>query len=487
MMYFDNGPVLAGSLLLFLSVIGAKASHRFGVPVSLLFLGVGMLAGSDGPGGIFFEDFHLAKGLGTIALVITLFAGGFETQWKDVRDIRFSGTSLSTLGLLLSAILVAAFLHYAWEFTWPTGLLLGAIVSSTDAAAVFALFKGRGLRPKGHAKALLEFEAGSNDPMAFFLMMVSFGWVLGTTKASWVLIPQFALSMGIGLAVGLGLSALFVALVKRIQLDHIGLYPALTLSFVFAVFALTELLAGNGYLAVYAFGLSVGNRRFVHKRVLLEFYDGIAWLMQIVMFLVLGLLVYPGQLAEVAGKGFLLAGFLMFVARPLSVWLSLLPWRPHWREVVLISWSGLRGAVPIVFACYIPLSGIPDAGLYFHLVFFIVLVSALLQGTTIPWLAKLLGLVAHHEEGQELVLPGQGGQSHGGVLEVNLPVHAWAHGKTVVELELPKGALIVYVQRGSEVFAPNGGTQLQSGDKILLMATDRTQALQVKEMLVRHT
>ena len=189
---------------------------------------------------------------------------------------------------------------------------------------------------------------------------------------------------------------------------------------------------------------------------------------------------------EVADKGLLLAAFLMFVARPFSVWLSLLPWRPHWREVVLISWSGLRGAVPIVFACYIPLSGIPDAALYFNLVFFIVLVSALLQGTTIPWLAHKLGLVAHHEEAQDLVLPGQGGQSHGGVLEVNIPVQASAHGKSVVELELPKGALIVYVQRGSEVFAPNGATIISAGDKILLMATDRTQALQVKELLMRH-
>lgn len=486
-MLMDDTVLLVGSILLFLSVLGAKASHRFGVPVSLLFLGVGMLAGSDGPGGIHFEDFHLAKALGTVALVITLFAGGFETHWKDVRGIRFSGTSLSTVGLLVSAGLVAAFLHYTWDFTWATGVLLGAIVSSTDAAAVFALFKGRGLRLKGHAKALLEFEAGSNDPMAFFLVMASLAWVIGTAKPWWTLFPSFLWTMGIGLGVGLGVATLFVALVKRIQLDHIGLYPALTLSFVFATFAATELLSANGYLAVYVFGLSVGNRRFVHKRALLEFYDGASWLLQIAMFLVLGLLVYPAQLTDVTSKGLMLAAFLMFVARPLSVWLSLAAWRPHWREVILISWSGLRGAVPIIFACYIPLSGIPDAGMYFHLVFFIVLVSALFQGTTIPWLAHRLGLVSHHDETQELILPGQGGQSHGGVMEVNIPVHALATGKSVVELDLPKGALIVYVQRGSEVFAPNGGTQIHAGDKILLMATDRAQALSVKDLLMKTT
>lgn len=485
-MSIDDKFLLVGSVLLFLSVLGAKASHRFGVPVSLLFLAVGMLAGPDGPGGIHFEDFHLAKSLGTVALVITLFAGGFETRWKDVRDIRFSGTSLSTLGLLISAFLVAAFLHHVWDFTWPTGIMLGAIVSSTDAAAVFALFKGRGLRPKGNAKSLLEFEAGSNDPMAYFLVMASLTWVLGTAKPWWTLFPSFAWTMGIGLALGLAFAWVFVTLVKRIQLDHIGLYPALTLSFVFATYTSTELLGGNGFLGVYLFGLGVGNRRFVHKRVLLDFYDGIAWLMQIVMFLVLGVLVYPTQLVEVADKGFLLAAFLMLVARPASVWLSLLPWRPHWREVLLISWSGLRGAVPIIFACYIPLSGIPDAALYFNLVFFIVLISALLQGTTIPWVARSLGLVVHHDEAQELVLPGQGGQSHGGVMEVNIPVQSAANGKSILELDLPKGALIVYVQRGSEVFAPNGATLIHAGDKLLLMAIDRTQALNVKELLVKH-
>lgn len=485
-MFLNDQFLLVGAVLLFLSVMGAKASHRFGVPVSLLFLGVGMLAGSDGPGGIHFEDFRIAKALGSVALIITLFSGGFETQWKDVRGIRFAGTSLSTIGLLISATLVAGFLHYVLDFTWPTGLLLGAIVSSTDAAAVFALFKGRGLRPKGHAKAILEFEAGSNDPMAFFLMMVSLTWVLGTYGAWWTLFPLFAWTMGIGLILG-WLSALgFVSLVKRVQLDHIGLYPALTLSCLFAVFAFTELLKGNGYLAVYVFGLALGNRRFVHKRALLDFYDGTSWLLQIVMFLMLGLLVYPAQLGQVSGDGVLLAIFLMFVARPLSVWISLSPWRPHWREVVLISWSGLRGAVPIIFACYIPLSGIPNAGMYFHLVFFIVLVSALFQGTSIPWLARRLGLVAHHEEAaHDMALPGQGGQTHGGVIEVNIPVQAVSHGKTVVELDLPKGALIVYVQRGSEVFAPNGATVVRSGDKILLMGTDRNQAMSVKERLVK--
>ena len=485
-MPLDNKLFLIGSVLLLLSVLGAKASHRFGVPVSLLFLGIGMLAGSDGPGGIYFEDFHLAKGVGTIALIITLFAGGLETNWNDVKGIKFAGTSLASFGILISAGLVAVFLHYVNGFTWPTGFLLGAIVSSTDAAAVFALFKGRGLRPKGHAKAFLEFEAGSNDPMAFYLVMLSLAWSLGTLEPSWSLVPSFLLSMGLGLGIGLGASSLFIGLVKRIQLDHAGLYPVLTLSSLFMVYSVAELFHGNGFLAVYVFGLAVGNRRFVRKGALLDFYDGMAWLLQIVMFLLLGLLVYPTQLGQVAADGLLLSAFLMFIARPLSVWLSLAPWRPHWREVVLISWGGLRGAVPIVFACYLPLSGLPDSGDFFHLVFFVVLVSALLQGTTIPWMAKKLGLVVKHDESADLSLPGQGGETHGGVMEVTIPSTAQVSGKTVLELELAKGTLIVYIQRGSDVFAPHGATTILAGDKLLLMSQDRGQALKMKELLTRH-
>lgn len=485
-MSLDNKLVFICSVLLLLSVLGAKASHRFGVPVSLLFLGLGMLAGSDGPGGIYFEDFHLAHNLGTVALVMTLFVGGLETQWEDVKSVKFPGASLATLGLLISAFLVALFLRLTEGFTWPMGVLMGAIVSSTDAASVFALFKGRGLRPKGHAKALLEFEAGSNDPMALHLVILSLAWALGTVEPNWSLAPGFVFSMGLGVAVGLGTSSLFINLVKRIQLDHAGLYPVLTLSFIALVYSVTELLHGNGFLAVYVFGLAVGNRRFVHKGALLDFYDGTAWLLQIVMFLVLGLLVYPSQLTRIAPDGLMLAGFLMFVARPLSVWLSLLPWRPRWREVALISWGGLRGAVPIVFACYLPLNGLPGSGDFFHLVFFVVLVSALLQGTTIPWLATRLGLVAKHHEEAALGLPGHGGHNHGGVIEVTIPASGSVSGRTVLELELPKGALIVYVQRGSEVFAPHGGTELLAGDKLLLMAQDRNEALRLKEALMRH-
>jgi len=470
-------------LLLISSVLVSKVSDRFGVPALLLFLLLGMLAGSDGPGGIYFDDPALTQFIGVIALVFILFSGGLDTDWQTIRPILKQGITLATLGVVVTAMLVGLFAQWVLGFSLLEGLLLGAIVSSTDAAAVMSVLRSKGINLKGRLKPLLELESGSNDPMAVFLTVGLIEVLTQQISSPVVLIGQLVLQMVLGALLGYGLGRAMVWIVNRVKLGYDGLYPVLMLALVLLVFGVTSIVGGNGFLAVYLAGIVVGNNEFIHKRSLLRFHDGLAWLMQIAMFLTLGLLVFPSQLLPVIGVGILIALWLMFVARPLAVFASLIGSKMAAREKTLISWVGLRGAVPIILATYPRVAGLPSAPLIFNIVFFVVLASVLLQGTTIPRVARWLRVEAPLAPKRSFPLeytPVNGLKSE--LRELIIPAGSFAVGKAIVELHLPREVLVILIGRGDEFVVSTGSTVIQADDTLLILA-NQFQFRQVSQIL----
>jgi cell volume regulation protein A len=463
--------LLAFSLLLLLSVIASKISDRLGVPALLLFLFVGMLAGSDGPGGIYFDDVAFAQYIGVIALAIILFSGGLDTNVDSVRAIFKYGLTLSTLGVFITALVVGVFAKMFLGFSFLEGLLLGSIISSTDAPAVFSILRSKNVHLKGQLKPLLELESGSNDPIAV-LLTISLVQLLAQSGASILhLIGLFVLQMSIGAISGYVMGRASLFLINRLKLGYEGLYSVLTISLVILIYSLTNLVNGNGFLAVYLAGIIIGNKDFIHKRSLLRFHDGLAWLMQIAMFLTLGLLVFPSDLLPVTGMGMLITACLIFVARPVSIFASLIKSIFSRREKIFISWVGLRGAVPIVLATYPLLAKLPQSELMFNIVFFVVLTSVLLQGTSIPLVARWLGVDAPAPVKRVYPLeytPIGGIKAE--LKELIIPTGSKVIGKTIVELGLPTGFLIVLIARGGEFVLPGGGTALLENDTLLVLA-----------------
>ena len=383
--------LLVGAILLFLSVLIGKTGAKFGVPALLLFLGVGMLAGSDGFG-IYFDSPQIAQFIGTVALCIILFSGGMDTHYREIKPILAPGVTLATLGVLMTTIITGLFIYSLSDLlpgNFQLGLLesmlLAAVMSSTDSASVFSILRSKGISLKERLRPTLELESGSNDPMAYMLTILLIQVIeIGVIDWPHSIVLLF-MQLSIGAAAGFALGYAIVWIINRINVPNESLYPVLLFSCVFFVFAFTNLLQGNGYLAVYIAGLVVGNRKLVHKRSLTTFFDGFTWLFQIVMFLTLGLLVNPSELPAVAGVGLLVAIFMIVVSRPISVFACLLPFRRFTtRARVYISWVGLRGAVPIIFATYPLMSAeIPNARMIFNIVFFVTIVSLLVQGTTV--------------------------------------------------------------------------------------------------------
>lgn len=460
----------AGSLLL-AGVLASKASDWLGIPALLVFLVVGMLAGSDGPGRIPFDDPQLAQTMGVVALALILFAGGLETNWGSTSGIVWAGLSLATLGVSITAFAVGWFASLVLGVSLLEGLLLGSIVSSTDAAAVFSILRTRSTGLKGSTQPLLEFESGSNDPMAVFLTIGFIQLIQQPTASAVDLVSQFLLQMALGFAFGLGGGRLALFLVNRLALKVEGLYTVLTLSLALLIYSATNIVGGNGFLAVYLAGIVLGNGDFLHRRSLMRFHDGLAWLMQVAMFMTLGLLVFPSRLQPVAGVGLLISFFLIFVGRPLSVFSSLLFSRLTVRTKLLISWVGLRGAVPIILATFPLVAGTPNADLYFNVVFFIVLTSVLVQGTTLTSAAKWLNLQTPAvEQARDPLGFLDAPRSKNNLIELNLTRASPAVGKRVVDLELPRSALLVLIRRGDEVLVPRGATAIEDGDVVVVIA-----------------
>lgn len=478
--------ILLISALLLLSVITSKASEKLGIPTLLLFLGIGVLAGVANPAVRGYDSIQLAQSLGTVALVLGVFAGGLETDWAGVRPVLRRGLLLSTAGLFLTALLVGAFVHLAFGFSLLEGLLLGAIVSSTDASTVFTLLRTDKLQLRGHLRPLLELEAGGNDPMALFLTSSIIYLLIHPQTSALTIIPNFAVQMGLGAVLGLLIGRGAVWLVNHLRLEHDGLYPVLSLALVLLTFSATAVVGGNGLLAVYVAGVLMGNSDFIHKRSLVRFHDGLAWLMQIVMFLTLGLLVVPARVVAVWSSGLLLVLFLAFVARPITVFAGLIGSGLNWRDKALVAWVGLRGATPIILATFPLLAGVSQATRIFDLVFFVVTISVLLKATSLrrvaTWLAVDVPPTPRRRYPLEFV------RTHGvksDLMELPVPSDSAAIGHAIVELGLPKGALVVLLGRGREFLIPSGGTVLEQGDSLLVLA-DRESLRETKRILHLH-
>jgi cell volume regulation protein A len=391
--------IIIFSALVILSILTIKLSVRLGIPSLTLFLVIGMLAGSDGVGGLYFDNPALVQTLGVIALVLILFSGGLDTEWTGVRPVLWNGLSLSTIGVVLTALLVGWFVSWVQGFSFLEGLLLGAIVASTDAAAVFMVLRARNVklpRPLAH---LLELESGSNDPMAVVLTVALIQLMSNPSTNLWDLLWFFVVQMTVGAVAGVAMGELIRWTLNTLKLELRGIYPVLSVAFALLTYGLTAELHGSGFLAVYLAGLFM-RRHSVHQKNLVQFHEGLAWLMQITMFLILGLQVFPARLIPIAGVGLLVSLFLIFIARPFSVYTSLALSRLSLREQTLVAWVGLRGAVPIVLATFPVLAGIQKADTIFHLVFFIALTSVVLQGPPIPWMTRVLRLDRVPQEGR---------------------------------------------------------------------------------------
>ncbi|SRX54725.1 potassium/proton antiporter [Aequorivita sp. CIP111184] len=479
--------LLVGSVLLFISIIAGKTSYKFGVPTLVLFLGIGMLAGEDGIGGISFDDPQIAQLIGVISLNFILFSGGLDTNWQTVKPILREGIALSTLGVLLTAVTLGTFVYYVTDFTIYESLLLGSIVSSTDAAAVFSILRSKNLALKTNLRPTLEMESGSNDPMAYVLTIAFLGLVINDNQGVASMIPLFLQQMIIGGIAGFGFGKLSKIVINRIKLDFEGLYPVLVIALMFITFSATDFVGGNGFLAIYICAVYLGNQYLIHKKTILKMFDGLAWLMQIVLFLTLGLLVTPTHIAPVFGIGLVISLFLMFVARPISVFLSLIPFKMKLRRRFYISWVGLRGAVPIVFATYPLLAGIDKASMIFNIVFFISLTSILIQGTTLSIVAKWLGVglpekAKPRSASDEFLLEHPKTEMR----EIGIDNGNLAVGKKIVDIQFPKNAIIAMIKRDDKYITPNGATVINEDDMLIVLSDSKKGIKNVYESLNIH-
>lgn len=485
--------LLGLSILFLISILSGKASSKFGVPALLLFLSVGMLSGSDGLG-IQFNNIQTAQTIGTISLCIILFSGGLDTKISEIRPIIFQGVILSTLGVFLTAIITGIIIWWILGMTLQstavgliTSLLLASTMSSTDSASVFSILRSKGLHLKNNLRPMLELESGSNDPMAYVLVITLISIIKMDAEPNyWLAGGMLLLQLGIGAIVGFSLGKLSVRIINRIEIENSALYPILVLTFCIFIFSFTYFIKGNGYLAVYISGLVIGNSKFVHKRSALHFFEGLAWLSQLLMFLTLGLLVNPHELVPIIVPGLIISFMMIFFTRPLSVFLCLLPFRKMpVKDKTYVSWVGLRGAVPIIFAI-IPLAeNVPHARLIFNIVFFCTLVSLLVQGTSLPKMAQWLGLAEKPKKLKELkdFDIDFSDEIKSITTEINVTPQVLSNGNHLMDLSLPEKTLVVMVKRDDKFFVPTGKTVLLENDKLLIITDNHNDLLETYNKL----
>ncbi len=475
------------AFLILVCLLSSKLSSWINMPTLIMFLGVGMLAGSEGIGGLAFENAVTANYIGSFAMAFILFSGGFDTGWKSVKQVLGCGGLLASVGVLLTAIFVGVMTWGLLNWLMPEKeislswcLLLGSIVSSTDAAAVFSILRSKSVSLKGKLQPLLEFESGSNDPMAAFLTIFMVG-VITTENASgylmpwtgyWVILPTFAAKMSLGIFWGYGIGRLVVWAYNKFDFNYDGLYYVLAFMVVIFTFSTTELLYGNGFMAVYVAGLTMGNRRFLFHNSIGKYYDGTAWLMQVILFTMLGLLAFPHQLWEAKWIGLGAACILMLIARPAAVFLCMIRSKFSFPERLLVSWVGLRGGAPIMLATFPLMAKIENDQLIFHIVFFIVLMSVVLQGMTLMPVARLLKLEAPLKKTvRNPLIVDETGNSNAQSLEFVIPdAHS---GRTLADLKLPGGALVLLIRRDDSLIVPRGDTQLKKDDYLTIMGSDK--------------
>ena len=483
-MYFTaENILLVGSGLILISILISKTGYRFGIPTLLLFLVVGMLFGSDGLG-LQFNSVQDAQFIGMMALSIILFTGGMDTKFSDIRPVMTQGVILSTLGVVLTTALTGGFIFLlswwgGWGIEMPllTCLLLAATMASTDSASVFSLLRSQNINLKQNLRPMLELESGSNDPMAYMLTIVIIQIIGSRDSMDLVMVAKdLVVQFVVGGALGFAMGKCAVWLTNRINLLNSSLYPILLLSLVFITFTITDTIDGNGYLAVYICGLVVGNTKLVFRKEVNTFMNGLTWLFQIIMFITLGLLVNPHELLDVALIAVLVGLFMIVFARPISVFACLLPFKEMTNSARLfVSWVGLRGAVPIIFATYPVIAQVDGSKQIFNIVFFITLLSLVIQGMSITQMARWLKLdLPAEKEGNDfgVELPDEIDSQ---LSDMTLVAEDLAGGNRLVDLHLPKGQLVMIVKRGSEFLIPNGQMELKVGDKLLLITEGKNE------------
>ncbi|WP_276709545.1 potassium/proton antiporter [Campylobacter rectus] len=462
------------SILLIACIVSSKVSDRFGIPSLVVFLAVGMLAGSDGLLGLSFDNRQIAQDVGTIALIFILYAGGLDTNLKSIRPVMINGIILATLGVVLTAGAIAVLVKYLLGLDWLEALLFGSIISSTDAAAVFAILGAKEISLRNNIRPLLELESGSNDPMAIFLTLtmiqiISVATIPSVPDVALTLVKQFLLGGLMGYMFGVALPGLF----NRLRLEYWGLYPVFSMAWVLLLYVLAGKIGGNGFLAVYIAGMFINKKEFAHKKNLIGFHDGIAWTMQIVIFLTLGLLVNPSQLPAVALAGVAIAFWIMFVARPMGVFLSLLFSRYSVKEKMFISWVGLRGVVPIVLATYPFGANLPRSELIFNTIFFVVFISIIIQGMTLEKAAQKCG-VKEEVAAEEVEMSNLPIFYHT-LRQYTIRFGSEIIGKNLAELELPSDFLVLLVKRKGEYVKPTGSSVFEDGDLLLIQCEDENK------------
>lgn len=480
MLFTAENVLLVGAVIWFVSILLSKTGYKFGVPVLLVFLLIGMFLGTDGLG-IKFDNYKYAQIIGMVALTIILFTGGMDTKFSDVKPILGAGVILSTLGVLLTTLFTGLFIYgishafsHVIHIPLTLALLLAATMSSTDSATVFNILRSQKMGLKNKLQPLLEFESGSNDPMAYMLTIVMIQIIQGgeTTNVDvWRIIFNFLIQFGFGLIFGYLLGRGCVWIINKINLQNKSLYPILMLSFIFFVFSFTNLFNGNGYLAVYVAGIVMGNSRLTENKSINSFLDGVTWLVQIVMFLVLGMLVNPNEMFKIALPALIVGVFVILVGRPLSVFLCLLPFKDiEKKSKLFISWVGLRGAAPIIFATYPVVEGVPGATFIFNMVFFITLTSLIIQGTSITKVADMLKLSVIKDDGPEnfgVDIPEE--------LNTILQQQVVKDEAYLKDYPLPEGTLVMIVERKNKYIVPNGKLFLKKDDKLLLISAKKDE------------
>lgn len=478
--------LLTISTLFFVSILADKAGYRLGVPALLLFLAVGMAFGSDGLG-ITFNDVYAAQAIGSVALCIILFSGGMDTKLSEIKPIAIQGVVLATVGVVLTALITGFAIFWILGKTCAsasvgilTAMLMAATMSSTDSASVFSILRSKGLRLKNNLRPMLELESGSNDPMAYVLTITLISIInADTTPSIWLAIGTIIMQLLIGTAMGYILGKALLWIINKIDINNDSLYPIFVLTSCIFIFSSTYFLQGNSYLAVYIGGLVIGNSKFIHKRTTIRFFDGLSWLSQLIMFLTLGLLVNPHELIPIIIPGCIISLLMIFVTRPISVFACLLPFRKMpLRDKTFVSWVGLRGAVPIIFAILTLAADVPHARLIFNIVFFCTLVSLILQGTSLPLMAKLLGVAEapkslNSPKHFDIDLPEE---IKSVATEMSITESMLANGNKLMDFELPDNTLAIMVKRDNGFFVPTGKSIIKAGDRLLLI-TDHDQAL----------
>ena len=476
-MFLIDKIILLAAILILVGIVSSKLSARMGLPVLVLFLIIGMLAGDGGIGGIIFNNADAAHALGTLALAMILYDGGLQTPLASIKSVWKPSALLATLGVLVTAAIAGFTACWALDLPLMEGLLVGAIVGSTDAAAVFSLLRNAGIHVAPRLKSTLEIESASNDPMAIFLTVGLLEVLMNDLPFGIGLVQMFALQMGVGVAVGLAVGWVAVRVINRIHLLATGLYPVLVAAFGLLAFGVAANLQGSGFLAVFVAGVFVGNSRFVFQRSTFLFHDGLAWLGQITMFVVLGLLVHPPSLLDVWQEGLIISFVLIFVARPLAVVPILLPFGFNAREMALVSWVGLRGSVPIILAIFPLIFGLSGAPLIFNVVFFVVLISATVQGSTLPIVARKLGLAAPPPPPvppATLEITALG-DVDADIVEYILGDTCRAAGRRLSQMALPDSTVVAMITRQQTVIPPRGSTTLEAGDHLFVVLRPETR------------